>query len=630
MEERISRILIVDDNVDIHEDIKQILNPLELNSNYSEIQKLKTVLFGEKTAQSEAGYKPSAIRYQIDDAYQGDDGVEKVRRAIEEGYPYSLIFMDVRMPPGMDGIQTIKKIWEIQPYVEVVICTAYSDYSWEEILAEFQQTDHLLFIKKPFDSVSLKQLALALTTKWRLEYLNRNYIDNLETEVKKRTQELAYLANYDPLTKLLNRHSFYQALDNIIKQSSKFKPKQPFYLLFMDIDGFKQVNDFFGHDIGDCLLHEISTRVKRVLMGKVAILPEVCNPNEKVDAIFRLGGDEFTAIVNVNNINSVEKLAIDLVESIKQKYIIMEHEINIACSVGISIFPEDSEDGKQLLKYADLAMYRAKETGGVFLFFDKMRDSGYFQQLALETDMKNILNNDQIKLEYQGLMNNKDQLIGIEALIRWNHPQLGLLKPDDFIAIAEKSNLVLKIGEFVLRTACQQLKEIHYKGHKLFVLVNCTVKQFYDPNFINLVTSVLKETNLVPKYLKLGLEENSSWQNLEKSIKIIYELDRIGVQLTVDGLCRGNSLFNFLQKLPQNTLVRIDKKYVNNIVNSNNDQKFLSVMLDLIKSRNLNAIISGIETAEQKKILSANNCIFQGFYFDKPQSFTELLKKMSL
>lgn len=650
MEENTTRILIVDDNQDIHEDIRNILNPARINHQDLELQLLKDELFGEDDHYHFKNKKPFSIRYRIDDAYQGEEAIRMVQKADLEKMPYSLVFMDIRMPPGMDGVQTIEKIWRINSYIEVVICTAYSDYSWDQILFKFGQTDHLLFIKKPFDNVSVKQITLALTTKWNLEKLNREHIENLESEVKKRTQDLkeivekltqeillrkekeqqlTHIANHDQLTGLLNRYSFYQSIYGLIKANADLPNKETFYLFFIDIDGFKQVNDLFGHDVGDQLLKEIATRIKTVLNKHSYKLTNVSDHDDcqepLIDAIFRLGGDEFTTIIALHDKEKVKQIATELLESIKNEYFISDHEIQISCSVGISVYPEDSTNGSILLKYADLAMYRAKESRGIYLFFDKFKDSVFIQQLVLEKDLKSALANQEIDLEYQSLYNNKDELIGIEALVRWIHPIKGILMLEDFIFLAEKSIIILKIGEYVLRTACKHLRELHQLGyHNLFILVNCTIKQFYDPSFISVINSSLAETGLNPKYLKLGFEEKFFLQDPEKALLFINELSKAGIQFMIDGLGHGKSMFNLLHDLPKNTIVKIDKTYVENILGSPSDQSFLLILLDLIKSRNLNVIIDGIENHEQIELLNTKDCILQGFYYNKSKSFQEL------
>ncbi|HEX3047287.1 MAG TPA: EAL domain-containing protein, partial [Bacillota bacterium] len=501
------------------------------------------------------------------------------------------------------------------------------------------------------DSVSVKQIALALTTKWNLERLNRGHIQNLEIEVKKQTQDLEsmvekltaeihlrkekeeqllYIANYDTLTGLLNRYSFYQSIYGIINTFGNLAEKKVFYLMFIDIDGFKQVNDLYGHGIGDLLLKEISDRIKTILNEDCYKLKNITGHEERqkpgVDAIFRLGGDEFTAILDVQDPEKVKQLAAKLLESIKNEYFINEHEIQISCSIGISVYPKDSSNGSILLKYADLAMYRAKDSRGVFQFFDKGKDSVFIQQLTLEKDLKTALSNNEIDLEYQSLFNNKKEIIGIEALIRWSHPTMGVLQPDDFLCVAEKSNLIIRIGEYILKTACKHLKKLHEAGYQgLFVLVNCTIKQYYDPNFNRIVNQALAEAKLNPEFLKLGFEEKFSLQDTERSLTIINELTKNGIQFTIDGLGKGKSMFNLLQRLPENTIVKIDKTYVENIAQNPSDQNFLLILLDLMRSRNLDVIVSGIETQEQLALLYSKNCIFQGYYFNKPKSFMDFI-----
>ncbi|MCL6589014.1 MAG: EAL domain-containing protein [Firmicutes bacterium] len=654
MEFTSARILIVDDNQDIHEDIKNILNPVGVNLQDWETRMLKDELFGSDDPSSNKNGKPLNISYWIDDAYQGEEAIQMIRKAEEENSSYSLVFMDVRMPPGMDGIQTIEKIWGINPYTEIVICTAYSDYTWDQILFKLGQTDHLLFIKKPFDSVSVKQIALALTTKWNLERLNRSHIQNLEIEVKKQTQDLEnmvekltaeihlrkekeeqllYIANYDTLTGLLNRYSFYQSIYGIINSFGNLAEKKVFYLLFIDIDGFKQVNDLYGHGIGDLLLKEISDRIKAILSEDCYKLKNITGHEDRqkpgVDAIFRLGGDEFTAILDVKDQEKVKQIASKLIESIKNEYFINEHEIQISGSIGISVYPKDSTNGSILLKYADLAMYRAKDSRGIFEFFDKSKDSVFIQQLTLEKDLKTALSNQEIELEYQSLLNNKQEIIGIEALVRWSHPTMGVLRPDDFLCVAEKSNLIIKIGEYVLKTACKHLKKLHEAGYKgWFVLVNCTIKQYYDPNFSRTVNQALAEADLSPEFLKLGFEEKFSLQDTERSLAIINELTKDGIQFTIDSLGKGKSMLNLLQRLPRNTIVKIDKTYVENITQNPSDKDFLLILLDLMRSRNLDVIVSGIETQEQLALLHSKNCIFQGYYFNKPKSFMDFIEDL--
>ncbi len=381
MEKMLNRILIVDDNKDIHEDIKYILNAPFSKFDYMETNLLRNELFGDEDIQTQDEFYSlvQSIQYTIDDAYQGEEAVKMVEAAKLEKYPYSLIFMDVRMPPGIDGIQAIKYIWDIEPNTEVVICTAYSDYSWDQILSKLGQNDHLLFLRKPFDNVSIKQIALTLTTKWNLQRQNKLYIENLESEVEIRTQELktviekltiemslreerekqlVYNAHYDSLTGLLNRRSFYSSISMILNKDGL----RPFALFFMDIDGFKKVNDDFGHDIGDLLLIEISKRIQKVLADYAYLLDNTGYTDSPVNAVFRLGGDEFTCIIAENNKEKINSVAKQLTDRISEPYLIQMNEVSISCSIGISIYPEDATSANSLIKYADTDMYKVKRS----------------------------------------------------------------------------------------------------------------------------------------------------------------------------------------------------------------------------------------------------------------------------
>ena len=647
MEERLSRILVVDDNKDIHEDIKYILDSSDRSNNYLETRSLKDELFGEEADNEKLVFE---IKYRIDDAFQGEEAIRMVESAQIEKYPYSLIFMDVRMPPGIDGIKAIEEIWKIEPDTEVVICTAYSDYSWEQILSKLGQNDHLLFIKKPFDNVSVKQIALTSTTKWRLQRQNKINIGNLESEVEKRTQELrvlvsklteeitlreekekllAYNAHYDSLTDLLNRRSFYSVLSSLITRSNTLS--ESFSLFFMDVDDFKNVNDAMGHDIGDKLLLEISMRIKEILGDCTYSTSELLPASNLPRAIFRLGGDEFTAIVAEGDRCRLAGIADSLMEKISQPYMISGHEINISCSVGISIFPEDSTTVDMLLKNSDIALYEAKKTNGVYSFYEKPEGSIFLNELKIEKDLRNAVERDQIDLFFQCLVNTREEVIGVQALARWAHPELGLLNPDQFIHIAEKSDQIIKIGSHILNMAVKQLKTLHKAGYsKLFLLVNCTTRQFYNPDFVGIVKQALSEADLDPRFLKLGLEERFSVQATPRSLSIINELNRIGVQFTLNGFESEYPAFVFLQKVPKDTIIKINKDFVKNIVSDAKNRNFLLSLLDIIKSWDLNIIISGIETPEQKEILEQKDCILQGYHFNIPKPFKQFMNDLKL
>ncbi len=644
-----NRILIADDNKDIHDDIKYILETSSgYMEDYQETRLLKEELFGESL--KEPANKPVIdIRYIIHDAYQGNEAIEMVRSAKEAGEPYSLIFMDVRMPPGMDGIETIERIWEIDPNVGVVICTAYSDYSWDQIVSKLGQKDNLLFIRKPFDNVSLKQIALAMTTKWSLKMQVDKHIENLEHEVDKRTRELkqtvgklmdeialreekekllAYSAHYDSLTELLNRRSFYTAVKSLISGESGHTG--PFSLFYIDLDDFKSVNDIYGHDIGDQLLVKVSERISEVLDRHACRITDYVSGEDSVKAIFRLGGDEFTAVINETDKQVVGDIAQSLIDSIREPYNISGHDVDISCCIGISIYNGNSTPINTLLKYADIALYEAKKVHSAYRFHDLSESYSYINEKMIEKELKKAIASNQIDVYLQSLVNTRNEVIGMQALVRWLHPEHGEIEAGRFLHIAQKSDQIVALGSLVLKKSLEYLKRIHEAGYdKLFVMVSCTSREFFHPRFVDTVKTAIKETGIAPSYLKLNLEDKFSFQTSPVTLSIIRELNEFGVQFALNGFDSDYPAFVFLQQVPRDTMIKLNKAYVKNIASDIKTQKFLMALMDIIETWDLDVIISGIETEEQRQILDSRNCILQGYHFNTPKPIDQYLKDLA-
>ncbi|HOA55669.1 MAG: EAL domain-containing protein [Clostridiaceae bacterium] len=648
MEDFQRRILIADDNKDIHDDIKYILETSSVNmEEYQEAQLLKKELFGEKDA-DDTVEAVIDIRYSIDDAYQGSEAVEMVKRAKESGHPYSLVFMDVRMPPGMDGIETIESIWKIDPDVGVVICTAYSDYSWDQIVAKLGQNDNLLFIRKPFDNVSLKQIALAMTTKWSLKMQVREHIENLEKQVALRTneltetvdrlrqeialreekeQQLAYSAHYDSLTDLLNRRSFYKSLMALTEDGLYHKDE--FSLFYIDLDNFKSVNDLYGHDVGDKLLIEVAERISSVLEQHASLISDYVSEDGRVKAIFRLGGDEFTAVIDETRREEVGAIAQKLIDMIKEPYFISNHEVDISCCIGISIYMNGNVPVDMLLKYSDIALYEAKRTQGVYRFHALSQSYMHLYEIKTEKELKKAIERDQIRVYLQSLVNSDEKVVGIQALVRWLHPEYGELEPGQFLHIAQKSDQIILLGTYVLRKALMYLRRIHEAGYRdLFMMISCTAKEFYHPGFISTIKSALHEAGIAPEHLKLNLEDKFSFQAAQSALTIIRELSDLGVQFAVNGFESAYPAFAFLQQMPKETMIKLNKAYVQNIVTDKRNRSFLLSLMDIINMLDLEVIISGIETQEQKQLLESRRCILQGYHFNSPKPFEDYLEDL--
>lgn len=526
------RILIIDDNAEIHKDFKKIL----LKKTNTELENLERLIFKDDII-------PETLpEFIIDSAMQGQEGLLSIEQSIKEARPYSLAFVDIRMPPGWDGIETIKKIWLIDKDIHIVICTAYSDYSWEETIDSLGYNNSFLILKKPFDHIVVRQLAFTLTKKWKLTQDSRNYTQFLEGAIEKRTEELKYQANHDALTGLANRSLLYEKIELAI-QSSK-QNQQYFAIFFIDLDRFKLVNDSLGHTRGDELLKIVTQR----------LLPFL----KDTDTFSRLGGDEFVFIITEFVNQPVSITASHILKSIKKSLTIDKCNITISASMGIVLYPQDGREADELLRNADAAMYHAKRSGGdQFQFYSKDMNENVLEQLKLESQLYNALENNEFSLWYQpqfNLLTNK--IDAVEALLRWNHPEEGLLLPHSFISLAECTGLIIPIGEWVIKQACLQHKKWEKMGlGAIRIAVNVAAQQLNQFNFVQKVKDILKETQLQSKYLEIELTESSIINDISR--KKLNELNAFGIEIALDDFGTGYSNLYHLKNISLNR-VKID------------------------------------------------------------------------
>lgn len=601
------RIIIIDDNPEIHKDFIKTLTNI---NNSTELDFLTHKLFGEQQVKEDlAAGKPQTInlllpKFKIDTAVQGQEGVELILAAIAQGNPYALAFVDIRMPPGWDGIKTIKHIWALDKDIQIVICTAYSDYSWEETVTELGQTDNLLILKKPFDHIAVRQLACALTRKWKLMQESRMYTESLESIVQERTEELQHQATHDALTDLPNRVLLEESIKKAIIKSQN--EKNNFALLFFDLDRFKLINDSLSHSAGDELLRVVTNRLKENM--------------QKDATLARIGGDEFILLVeNINSPNEATEVATNLLNIISEPINIMEHRIVITSSVGICLYSKDLKLN-ELVRHADIAMYRAKELGGNQCqhYVSDMSDIS-FKNLEMETELRQAIKNEEFFLEFQPQFDIKTKtLSAVETLIRWQHPTKGILLPIDFIPLAEEAGLIVPIGEWVIREACLQHKKWLEAGMEpIRMAVNITTQQIRYYNFIKVLESILKETDVEPKYLELELTENTIINNAIV-IKIIESLKQLGVHIAVDDFGTGYSSLNYLRNVSLDRL-KIDRSFIQNILINHGDEVVIQAIIAMARGLNLEVLAEGVETKKQLEFLTSKDCTeIQGFYFSKP------------
>lgn len=431
------------------------------------------------------------------------------------------------------------------------------------------------------------------------------------TERKVAADEIHHLAFHDLLTQLPNRQLLMDRLKRVLVSSTRMK--QIGALLFLDLDHFKTLNDTLGHDFGDLLLKEVANRLVSCV--------------RESDTVARLGGDEF--VVMLDNLSSLELEAATSAETVAEKilfslnqpYKLHDVEYQITTSIGITLFGEDKQSIEDIIKHADIAMYQAKKSGrNAMRFFDPAMQDSINTRAEMERDLNQALNQNEFQLYYQVQVDSTGLALGAEALIRWFHPQNGMVSPVNFIPLAEETGLILPIGKWVLETACIQLKswESGSTTRELTLSINVSAKQFNQPDFVAQVQTAVQRYAINPTLLKLELTESMLADDIQHSIITMVALQAIGIRFELDDFGTGYSSLQYLKQLPISQL-KIDQSFVQDIANDSSDQAIVRTIVVMATSLNLAVIAEGVETQEQQQLLAANGCSrFQGYLFGRP------------
>jgi diguanylate cyclase (GGDEF)-like protein/PAS domain S-box-containing protein len=440
-----------------------------------------------------------------------------------------------------------------------------------------------------------------------------------DTIERKQAEEMInYLSYKDHTTNLPNRSLFNDRLNLSIAQAKRHI--HSFAVIFLDLDRFKNINDSLGHSLGDLLLKAVADRLSRCLRDH--------------DTVSRFGGDEFVLLLtNVARVEDVAKIAQRITKALTKSFQINEYELFVSASLGISIYPSDGVEGETLLKNAGVAMNRVKEQGGnYYQFYSPEMNKKVFERLVLENSLRKALDRQEFLLFYQPQYNSKSKkIVGVEALIRWQHPEFGLISPGQFIPLAEETGLIVQIGEWVMRTACQQNKNWQKQGFPpLDVGVNMSALQFKHQNLVKMVAQVLEETQLDGCCLRLELTETNFMENAEEIITVLHELKRMNIQLSIDDFGTGYSSLSYLKRFPVDIL-KIDQSFLSGITTNESDREIIAAMISLGHALKLNVIAEGVETKEQFDFIQALHCDeVQGFLFSQPlapEEFEKLLAK---
>jgi diguanylate cyclase (GGDEF)-like protein/PAS domain S-box-containing protein len=720
------RILFVDDLVGIHEDFRKILAK---DSADSDLEADEAVLFGAQSARA-------SVEFEMDSAFQGEEALGKVRASLDANRPYAMAFIDMRMPPGWDGVETVERLWAEDPRLQVVFCTAYSDYSWKEVLNRLDVHDRLLILKKPFDGIEVYQFANALTKKWSMTEQAAFKMNSLEQAVEERTRELSnaniivqnspvilyrlrgepsfpliyvshnitklghdpkaliaspswaatlihaedrpkvgdamarmlekdavgasiefrlcagdgslhwvdnryipvrdregrlvevegiiiditerraaeekitLLARTDGLTGLANRSTFLERLHQTFAAAKR--GAQPFAVLYLDLDKFKPINDTFGHPTGDLLLQEVARRLKHC--------------TRECDVIARLGGDEFAILqCEVKEPASAGELAARIQVELGRAYSLNGTEANISVSIGICPFASGIPDAQAMLSQADLALYRSKDGGrNQYHFHSQELDQEVLERVTLGGELLRAIERHELELQYQPQVElSSGRIVGMEALVRWNHPTRGLLAPRVFIPIAEKTGAIVPLGHWVLDQACRQMKAWRDQGlAPSVVAVNLSLHQLTQGQaLIRDVSEILTKWGVPPSDLEFDVTEATLAQLKWTQNDALPQLRALGVKIAIDGFGSEYSSFDYIKEYRVNHL-KIAPSYINESAIDSDDAAAMRAIVSFAHEMGIPVIAQGVETAQQRMLLKETDSVAQaqGFHFSKPVS----------
>jgi diguanylate cyclase (GGDEF)-like protein len=528
-----------------------------------------------------------ASGFQVRHVSRLDEGLVRLAEGAVD-----VVLLDLSLPDSR-GLDTVRRVHALAPDTPIVVLTGTNDESQAVRAVQEGAQDYL--VKGLVDGN-----LLARSMRYAIE--RHRILGELEHS---RRQE-HYVATHDLLTRLPNRTLFHETLERSLAEGRRHGTHVA--VLFLDLDRFKLANDTFGHAMGDRLLQLVADRLRACV--------------RETDSVARLGGDEFTIVLNnIRETDAIGRLAQKLVTVLSRPFNVDGFEFFLTASIGISVFPGDGSDVDTLVRAADTAMYRAKAGGkNRYEFYLPQMNERMLERMELEQHLRAALDREEFVLHYQPELDLRTgAIIGMEALLRWNHPRLGLLPPSRFIPLAEETGLIVPIGEWVLRTACAQNKRWLDQGlPEMNVAVNISARQFQNQDPLAAVQRALADTGLEPHLLELELTESVLMQDLGHADQALADLKRLGTQISIDDFGTGYSSLAYLTRFPLEKL-KIDRMFIQTITMDRQDRALASAIIALARSLDLKPLAEGVETAEQLNTLRSLDCeSIQGFFFSRP------------
>lgn len=595
------RILVADDEPEVLAAYREIFAGSDEAAGVAQRRQLGAKLF----ERAGAGAAPSVTRFPARAAFDAqyctsaEAAVEAVREGLAEGRPFAIVFLDMRMPPGRDGVWAASEIRRLDPAVEIAVCTAYSDVDPGDIGGRVPPEDKLSYLQKPFHPHEVRQMAIALASKWRAE------------------RHITKLAYFDSLTGLPNREQIHTRLRSALAVRV---PDRAIALLYIDLDNFKRINDTLGHGVGDEVLVTVATRLREALRLGHGIVPDA-EPVDRLGDIGRLGGDEFMVVLpEIVSSEDAGRVAERIIAALHLPMQLSRHRVVVTPSIGIAVAPTDGADADTLSRHADLAMYFAKRRyPGSFAYFDASMNEGALQRYTLEEKLRGALERGELTLHYQPQIDMvSGHVAGMEALLRWTSPELGVVPPNDFIPVAEGAGLIVAIGEWVLRCACTQARQWCDEGLAVRrIAVNIAAQQFAMATFPALVAQVLADTGLPGHMLELEITESMVVTDEARASRVLGALHALGVTVAVDDFGTGYSNFQRLRKLNVDRL-KMDRSFMRELAGDTQDRAIAAAIIAMARSLNVDVVAEGVESFPQLHFLQDHLCAeAQGFLLSR-------------
>ncbi|MFL9842765.1 EAL domain-containing protein [Sphingomonas sp. ST-64] len=531
---------------------------------------------------------------------QGLDGVEAVARSIDSGDRFAVAFIDVRMPPGIDGRETAKRIRALDPDINLVIVTGYSDFSPLEISRDAGPADKIFYIAKPFQIEEVVQTATALGKRWQVDLELAQAMKLLEeqkAELAANESKATHLANHDSLTDAPNRLAFMRALTDHVRGPETFA------MAMMDLDRFKLVNDTFGHLAGDELIRMVCATIEGALPpgGFVA----------------RLGGDEFAVLMKVAGEGEAVEAVERLLLACSRTFTVFGHSVQGSASAGLVIVePGMKHDPIDVMRRADLSLNESKRAGrGVVRVFDESMDESIRFRRQIEGGLSNAIANGELRLVYQPIVaRDRLEIVAFEALLRWNSPEYGSISPGMFIPIAEESNLIHELGDWVLDAALEMLQK--WPGQ--YVSVNFSPRQFRRQNFVGHVVERVQRAGIEPNRVQIEITETAIFDNAERAADTLYRLRQMGFRIALDDFGTGYSSLYNIRKFALDCL-KIDRSFIDGMGKERESAAIVHSIIHLGRALGLEVVAEGVETEAHLQALRLAGCShYQGYYLARP------------